>query len=68
MSRQTLFDRVCCAMAVISFHTRCCRPCVLSKGGDVMPPPDAVRVCVLSKSGDVMPRPTLPTMCAVQGP
>ena len=32
-------DRVCCAMAVISCHTRCCRPCMLSKGGAVMPCP-----------------------------
>ena len=32
-------DRVCCPREVMSYHARRCRPCVLSKGGDVKPRP-----------------------------
>ena len=32
-------DRVCCPREVMSCHAGCCRLCVLSKGGDVMPRP-----------------------------
>ena len=75
-------DRVCCAMAVMSCHARHYRPCVLSKGSDVMPRqtlptvccPRAVmschaqhyRLCVVSKGSDVMPHPMLPSMSVVQ--
>ena len=37
MSRSTLFDRVCCPRAMMAYHARRCRPCVMSKGSDVMP-------------------------------
>ena len=37
MPRLTLFDRVCFPRAVMSCYNRRCRPCVLSKGSDVMP-------------------------------
>ena len=40
----------------MSCHARHCRPCVLSKGGDVMPRPDVVHPCVLSQGVDGMPR------------
>ena len=36
MPRPTLFDRVCFPRALMSCHSRRFRPCVLSKGGDVM--------------------------------
>ena len=40
-------ERVCCPREVMSScHARCCRPCVLSKGDDVMPlPTSSDRVC-----------------------
>ena len=66
MQRPTSFDRVCFPRAVMPCHSRCCRPCVLSKGGDVMPRPTLPTVCVV-QGGDVMPCPTLPTVCVVQG-
>ena len=66
MPRPTSFDRVCCPKAAMSCHARRCRPCVQSKGDNVMPRPTLMAV-VLSKGGDVMPRSTLTTMCVVQG-
>uniref|UniRef100_A0A3Q7GT88 Uncharacterized protein n=1 Tax=Solanum lycopersicum TaxID=4081 RepID=A0A3Q7GT88_SOLLC len=39
MERPTYSKCVCCPWAVMSYHTQHCRPCVLSKGGDVMPYP-----------------------------
>ena len=50
-------DRVSCAMALMSCHARGCRPCVLSKGGDVMPCPTSSNR-ELSYGGDCMSCPT----------
>ena len=49
MPRPMSFDRVCCPRAVMSCHGRRCRPCVLSKGGDVMPRPMLPTVCVVQR-------------------
>ena len=50
MPRLTLFNRVCSPRAVISCNARCCRACVLSKGGDViMPRPTLPTVCTLQR-------------------
>ena len=59
-------DRVCCPRAVMSCHTRRCRPCVLSKGGDVIQRPTLPTVYAVH-GRCVMQRPTLPTVCVVQG-
>ena len=37
--RPTSFNRLCCPKVMMACHTRRCRMCVLSKGGDVMPRP-----------------------------
>ena len=66
MPHLTLFDRVCCPRAVMSFHARRHSTACAIQWWLCYSMPDVVRLCVLSKSGDVMPRPTLPTMCAVQ--
>ena len=59
-------ERLCCPRAVMSFHAPRCRPCLLSKGSDVMHRPMMLSF-VLSKGTDVMPLSTLPIVCAVQG-
>ena len=41
-------------------------PCLLSKGGYVMPHPALPTVCAV-QVGDVVSRPTLPTVCVVKG-
>ena len=59
-------DRVCCQRAVMSCHARRCRPCVLSKGGDVMPClMSSDRACIPTavKSCDTRCR---STVCAAQ--
>ena len=45
MPHLTSFDLVCCPKVVMPCHTRHCRPCVLSKGGDVKPHPTFPTLC-----------------------
>ena len=47
MPRLTSSDRACSPRAVMSCHARRCRPCVQSKGGDVMPRPTLPTVCAV---------------------
>ena len=49
MPHPTSFDRVCCPKAVMSCHTRHCRPCVLSKGSDDMPRLTLPTVCAVQR-------------------
>ena len=49
MPHPTSFNRVCCPKMVMSCHTRHCRPCVLSKGGDDMPRLTLPTVCVVQR-------------------
>ena len=47
MPPMTSFDRVCCLMVVMAIHARRRRPCVQSKGGDVMLRPTLPSVCAV---------------------
>ena len=47
MKRSTSFDPVCSPKAMMACHARCCRLCVQSKGGDVMPRPTLPSVCAV---------------------
>ena len=40
-------DRVFYLRVVMSCHARHCRPCVLSKGGDIIPRPTLPTVCAV---------------------
>ena len=40
-------DRVCCPREVMSCHARRCRPCLLSKGGDIIPRLTLPTVCAV---------------------
>ena len=49
MPHLTSFDLVCCPKVVMPCHTRHCRPCVLSKGGDDMPRLTLPIVCAVQR-------------------
>ena len=46
MRRSTSFERVCCPNVMLACHPDVIRPCVTSKGGDVIPLPTSFdRAC-----------------------
>ena len=47
MPRPTSSDCMCCPRVVMACHARRFRPCVMSKGGDVMPRPMLPTVCAV---------------------
>ena len=67
MPRLTSFDHVCFPKVEMSCHARRCRPCVLSKGGDVKPRPKSFDiVCHLRAMIECHAR-RCSTVCAVKG-